>query len=141
MKNYKYLDLLGVEKENQYHNWFDTIDVGNQEEKWKEERMVYGIDSRSTWNFNSDTMDYLYIHLKMYNEVNIVELSYHHIEFDGKDYNVQQALDMLLSWFETVYYPSDRGDSLIDGDTPEHFEEMRFKYMCLFAKILPYLWW
>lgn len=148
MKNYKYLDDLGVEKKDQYQNWFATTNRDRRQAEWKEQRKIYGIDERSTWNWNSEFMDYCYIHLKMYNEVNNVKLEYHKLEYDGKMYNVQEAIDEILEWFEKEYYP-DRGERIWDGHPTQEeviartkeFDDKLHRELHLLVEIMPYLWW
>ena len=85
MIKYKYLDDLKVPREEQYQNWFDMLKKDERKDFWKEQRKTYGIDERETWNWNTEFMDYCYIHLKMYNEVNNVNLNYDTVDFEGKN--------------------------------------------------------
>lgn len=147
MKNYKYLDDLGIHKKDQYQNWFDETIGDRREKEWEEQRDKYGIDERETWNWNEEFMDYCYIHLKMYNKVNKVDLTYHKITYEGTEMTVQEAIDKILEWFEKEYYP-DRGD-LLSTDKPydqiveEHLAYVKtYEYtMHLLVDIMPYLWW
>lgn len=148
VKNYKYLDDLGIDKEDQFLNWFDSTKGDTRESQWEEERSIYGIDERETWNWDKEFMDYCYIHLKMYNQVNKVVLTYHKVKYGDGEINVQEAIDKILNWFETEYYP-ERGDFTWDDKLTR--EEMISRYdnyvasytdaMHLLVDIMPYLWW
>ena len=144
MKRYKYLDDLGVERKNQYQNWFITTNKDKRQSEWKEQRKEYGIDERETWNFNDELLDYIYIHLKMLNEVNCVAFDKEHV--DTYNMSVQECMDYILSWFETTYYP-DKGDNLYSSDMEEwqnkikEYNESYSKTLHMFVEILPYLWW
>ena len=106
MQRYKALEDLGVKPEDCYTNWM--VD-GEKEDKhyndWLKEKEEYGIDERYTWNWSDDFMDYMYIHLEMFNRVNIVAFDKEFVEFDGQTVSVQQAMDTILEWFRTRYYP------------------------------------
>lgn len=139
MRNYKYLDDLGVPKEEQYQNWFDTTKGDSREPLWEEQRAIYGIDERATWNWNTEFIDYVYVHLKMYNEVNCVDLTYHKVDFEGKTYSVQEAIDEILEWLEKEYYPE--RDLREDTSNIEGFYKEYERKIRLFAVIITYLWW
>ena len=106
MQRYKALEDLGVKPEDCYTNWM--VD-GEKEDKryndWLKEKEEYGLDERYTWNWSDDFMDYVYIHLEMFNRVNMVAFDREFIEFDGQTMSVQQAMDIILEWFRTEYYP------------------------------------
>lgn len=147
MKNYKYLTDLGVKPDEQYLNWLDDLKNDSRSEKWKKQREIYGIDERETWSWSSDYMDYCYIHLKMFNEVNCVNLNYHTIVFGGKEYTVQETIDQILCWFEYTYYPE--RDYIFDSSRSNEenvaamktYEKGLEDTLMLLAKIMPYLWW
>ena len=106
MQRYKALEDLGVKPEDCYTNWM--VD-GEKEDKryndWLKEKEEYGLDERYTWNWSDDFMDYVYIHLEMFNRVNMAAFDREFIEFDGQIMSVQQAMDIILEWFRTEYYP------------------------------------
>lgn len=150
MQRYKSLEDLGVKPEDCYTNWM--ID-GEKEDKryndWLKEKEEYGIDERYTWNWSDDFMDYMYIHLEMFNRVNIVAFDKEFIEFKGEKMSVQQAMDTILEWFRTKYYP-DKYDT-IDIEKYEDKELWRkdltewcnekHKIIQLFAEIIEHLNW
>ena len=138
MQRYKALEDLGVKPEDCYTNWM--ID-GEKEE--------YGIDERYTWNWSDDFMDYMYIHLEMFNRVNIVAFDKEFVEFDGQTVSVQQAMDTILEWFRTRYYPKklDTIDFENYEDKDNWQEDLKtwcnekHKIIQLFAEIIEHLNW
>ena len=72
---------------------------------WLSQREEFGIDERSTWNWSDDYMDYMYIHLSMFNDVNIVDFNKEYIVFNEQAMTVQEAIDIIIKWFKTRYYP------------------------------------
>ena len=154
-KRYKALDDVGVKRAEQYTNWFEDVNPCGREEEWKKQRETYGIDERSTWNWSDDFMDYMYIHLEMFNRVNCVAFDSEHetIEFEGKKITIQQAMDEILDWMKNVYYP-DKLDS-VDIDTYpmteegrkewqeaiKKFSDEKHRIILLFAEIIEHLNW
>lgn len=148
MRSYKYLDDLGVPIGDQYQNWFEDLKDDDRSPQWEEQRKLYGIDERATWNWNQEYMDYCYIHLKLYDQVNRVDLDAHQIVFDGEELTVQEAMDAILEWFEKVYYPN-RGEDIFKPNLSSEensanlreFGEGYSRVLTLLAKIMPYMWW
>jgi len=151
MNRYKALEDLGVKPEDCYMNWqVEGETEDNRYEEWKKQREEYGIDERATWNWSEDFMDYMYIHLEMFNRVNIVDFTAENITFENKEMTVQQAIDEILNWMETVYYP--KKDDFIDiNDYKDRHDEYikeiekwvkeRKRIQRLFAEIIDHLNW
>lgn len=150
MQRYKALEDLGVKPEDCYTNWM--VD-GEKEDKryndWLKEKEEYGLDERHTWNWSDDFMDYVYIHLEMFNRVNMVAFDREFIEFDGQTMSVQQAIDIILEWFRTEYYPKklDTIDFEDYTDKDKWQKDLRtwcnekHKIIQLFAEIIEHLNW
>ena len=154
-KRYKALDDVEVKRAEQYTNWFEDVNPCGREEEWKKQRETYGIDERSTWNWSDDFMDYMYIHLEMFNRVNCVafDSEYETIEFEGKKITIQQAMDEILDWMKNVYYP-DKLDSVNIDTYPmteegrkewqeaiKKFSDEKHRIILLFAEIIEHLNW
>ena len=154
-KRYKALDDVGVKRTEQYTNWFKDVNPCGREEEWKKQRETYGIDERSTWNWSDDFMDYMYIHLEMFNRVNCVafDSEYETIEFEGKKITIQQAMNEILDWMKNVYYP-DKLDSVNIDTYPmteegrkewqeaiKKFSDEKHRIILLFAEIIEHLNW
>ena len=106
-------------------------------------------EDRYTWNWSDDFMDYMYIHLEMFNRVNIVAFDKEFVEFDGQTVSVQQAMDTILEWFRTRYYPKklDTIDFENYEDKDKWQEDLKtwcnetHKIIQLFAEIIEHLNW
>lgn len=150
MRRYKYLDDLGVKREDQMDNWISQTRFDKRSRKWRKQRRTYGIDERSTWNWDKEYMDYIYIHLKMFYKVNMVDFNREYVTFEGKKISVQKAMNVILRWFETDYYPDYEEDLytiLRTEDFERYKEEVELfnknmqKMLHLFAEIIPHLSW
>jgi len=100
-----------------------------REIQWTEEREKYGFDSRETWSLNYTFYVWLYERLSMYNEVNVVDTSFHKFEFDGETLTFQEAIDKILVICNNVIVGEDI-DVDKNGVVPR-----------LFAEIFGCLWW
>ena len=150
MQRYKQLEDLGVERENCYQNWMEG---GEKEDhrynEWLKQREEYGIDERDTWNWSDDFLDYVYIHLEMFNRVNIVDFDKETITFEGQTMTVQHAIDWLLNWYRTKYYPNKSDTIDINkysdkGLWRQHLVEWldeKHRMIRLFAEIIEHLNW
>lgn len=157
MIKYKSLEDLGVKREDCYTNWMDDVNPCGREDSWKEQRETYGIDERETWNWSDDYMDYVYIHLEMFNRVNIVDFenAYEVVEVEGQIRTIQSVIDEILNWFKTEYYPdkydrfeSDKYNNLktdedrnkLKNDLDKFYNEQD-RILMLFSKIISHLNW
>ena len=150
MQRYKALEDLGVKPEDCYTNWM--VDGEKEDKRYNDglkEKEEYGLDERYTWNWSDDFMDYVYIHLEMFNRVNIVAFDREFIKFDGQTMSVQQAMDIILEWFRTEYYPKklDTIDFEDYTDKDKWQKDLRtwcsekHKIIQLFAEIIEHLNW
>ena len=155
MQKYKSLEDLGVRRQDCYTNWITEVNSPDREDKWKSEREEYGIDERETWNWSDDFMDYMYIHLDMFNKVNCVDYmnEYETIEFEGNKMYIQEAIDEILKWMKERYYPSkedtidiysyentDEGNKKYTEDLKQWMNE-KHRIVKLFAEIIERLNW
>ena len=150
MIKYKSLEDLGVKREDCYQNWMED---GEKEDPrysdWMKQREEYGIDERATWNWSDEYMDYIYIHLEMFNRVNIVAFDSEFVWFDEVKYSVQDIIDLILKWMKEKYYP-DR-ENKFKVDDYENFDEYtkvvkefineKHRILLLFATIIDHLNW
>lgn len=93
----KYLSDLGIKEENIPWNW--NLDDQRQPE-WIKTREIFGFDERDTWNLNYTFALLIYPRLKMYNDCNCINTSFHKFEFEGQEYTQQQCMNKILEGFE-----------------------------------------
>lgn len=125
----KYLDDLGIEKRHYGTNFCSDHDKRSPD--WAIERMTYGFDQRETWNLEYTFVEWLYTRLMMYCKVNIIDTTYHKIEWQGKELTQQECIDLLINAAK---------EFLIDTEDDKKF--LAFcDLMPLWGKLLPYMWW
>lgn len=73
MKRNKYLDELGIPREEQLCN---SLKGGSFKRRLRlrRQRKNYGFDERETWNLDHTYIEWLYCHLKMYKRVTNVDM-------------------------------------------------------------------
>ena len=111
---------------------------------WANERKVYGFDSRETWNLNDAFLKWLYERVKMYIEINCVDLMYHKFVYHGKTLTQQEVLDLILKDIEMYYNVNGCFEKKYGNDVCLH-NQKQFVYMReigeLWALVLPAMWW
>lgn len=131
----KYLDKIGIPRDHQGTRF--TKD----RKKFRKQRKKFGFDQREIYNLDHTFAEWLYCRLKMYNELNCVDTSYHKIEWEGKTITMQDAIDILLK--ASRHYLKGFAENSGGLNTDEL--DKRFQKLCdlmpLWGKLLPYLWW
>lgn len=135
MQKNKYLDDLGLKQEEYGINF--TKDNDKRKTEWEQQREVYGFDERETWNMGTTFMEWLYSHLKMYDEINIVNTSYHTFEFQGKTYTQQELMDLIMEKCEYFLLNQDKPDLNLENKA---YEEAKIAIQA-FAEVFPAMWW
>lgn len=126
----KYLDDIGVK--NRPDKWDKKGD--KRKEKWKEQRKLYGFDERETWCLNLSFYLWLYEHLKMFLEVNCIDLNYHKFEYKGKKYTQKQMIDMMIERLEFSFKPEYND---LDKEQYGYVSEIED----IWATVMPAMWW
>ena len=131
----KYLDDLGLDKKKYGKNFIDES-KDDRREKWKEQREEYGFDERELWNLDMTFVQWLYSHLMMYKEKasQIIDLSYHKVEWENKEITLEDAIDKIINIAKEVLIAENYDEREVKYNT-------FCKYMELYAKILPCLWY
>lgn len=109
MQKNKYLDNIGIRRENYGSNF-----IKDRKVQRFIERMRYGFDYRDTVNMELLTAEVLYSRLKMLTDKTMDDLSFNHVEFEGKIYTIEEAFhrimeackDFLLSCQDGSFYLS-----------------------------------
>lgn len=126
----KYLDDIGVTERPD--TW--CIDDPRQE-RWKEQREIYGFDDRETWSLDFAFYCWLYERLKMYLEVNFVDLTFHKFEYEGEELTQEECINCMLKGCELYFKHEDswnisEEDWKIIGDVTK-----------IWAIVWPAMWW
>jgi hypothetical protein len=125
----KYMEDLGIEKRHYGTNFCSDDDKRSPD--WAFEKTLFGFDQRETWNLNYTFIEWLYTRLMMFCEVNIIDTSYHKIEWQGKELTMQECIDILINVSK---------EFLLDTDDDNKFLAV-CDLMPLWGKLLPYMWW
>ena len=96
MNSRKFLDDIG------YIDDLQELDNDPRYARLREQKRVYGFDDRDTWNLNTTMVALLYERLKMYDEVNNVDTSFHTVKHGNATLTMQQVLDLMLELAEEV---------------------------------------
>lgn len=129
--NHKYLNDIGVKNEDIPWNW--NPEDGRQE-KWKQQREEYGFDERETWSLDSTFEFWLYERLKMFNDINIVDTSYHKYEFENEQITFQDCIDRMLEGLEISL-------TVDEFDRTEEQNKKVEDVVKIFALCFRSLWW
>jgi len=126
---HKYLEEIGFDP--LYETKHDKLN-----KKWAKERKKYGFDSRETWNMDITFLAWLYEHLRMYQDVNIVDLTFNKFDYNGEIINLEDAINKILENIKLVFKDE---TSYFIGD--EKIITAENEIMDLFHMIWKYLWW
>lgn len=100
---------------------------------FEKEREEYGIASYDTWNIDISFVEFLYIIFKMYDEKNIIDTHYVHLDIENEQWDLQQAIDYIISSCKN-YLIHRKKDFLAQ-------EELSDMFFLVLKKVLPYMWW
>ncbi len=126
----KYLDDLKVKYPETYCSSDDP-----RQEKWTQEREEYGFDERETWDLDSAFYCWLYERLKMYLDVNCVDLTYHKFEYEGEELTQQECIDRMIHGCE-IYFKQQN-----DWNISEEDQKAINDIAKIWAIVLPAMWW
>lgn len=140
MQRNKYLDDLGIKQEDYGTNFCSDLD--KRLPYWKKEQKLYGFDSRETWNLNNTFIEWLYSHCMMYKERanEIVDLSFHKFEYNGKTYTLLTAIEYIIECTGEYLKKTSIRD-FYDFDEEERLFKKVQDATHLWAEILPWMWW
>lgn len=126
----KYLNDIGVK---------DTImDLTDDPRKniWEKEIKKYGFAAYETWAMDCFFYAWLYERLKMFLEVNCIDLNYHKFEYEGKEYTQLELINKMIYGCE-VYFKNNYDDL----SSPEEDIKAVNDIAKIWAIVLPAMWW
>lgn len=128
--NRKYLDDAGMTERHDLWNPEDS-----RQEQWEKEREEYGFDERETWALDSAFYCWLYERLKMYLDVNCVNLTYHKFEYDGEELTQEECINRMIYGCE-IYF-----QQYNDWNISEENQKAIDDVAKIWAIVLPAMWW
>lgn len=126
----KYLDDIGITK-NCY--MFSTDDP--RQPIWDKEKEEYGFDARETWDLDFTFYCWLYERLKMYVDVNCIDLTVHKFEYEGEKLTQEECIDRMIKGCE-LYFKYDGVWDIADNDWKAINDVAK-----IWAIVLPAMWW
>lgn len=133
---HKYLKELGVASVDDDGIFFgmDEEKINSRKEVWDKQIEEYGFCDRETWELFHTFMEWLYEHVKMFLDVNIIDLDFHKFEYKGEQYTQQQMIDMLLENLEALL-------KISDPDFEPKYWECYNNVLDIWKIIAPAMWW
>ena len=167
-KKHEYLNQIGIKSTETCIFNTAEIEMKNgkktkRQKRFAKQREKYGFDERETWALDYTLATWLHSHLKMYLEVSIVNLEFHHFDIpvlepipeEEREYhdinktlpkqctrevmkNVTQkeAINLMIEYLERYIkhgYDCDANETLAD-------ESMKCA-MKIWTEVLPTMWW
>lgn len=128
--NRKYLDDIGMS--NRCDLWSPE---DRRQKQWAKEREEYGFDERETWSMEHTFYCWLYERLKMYLDVNCVNLTFHKFEYDGEELTQEECINRMIYGCE-IYFKQEN-----DWDISEADQKAIDDVAKIWAIVLPAMWW
>lgn len=138
-KRRAYLDRIGIFRDERPEGWVSGLEL-RRRFRWWRERRKYGFDERETWALDKTIFMFLYERLKRYDEVDIINTSFHKKEFNGKVMTFQEAIDRMIELSEDLV----KIESLEIDSYEEEVGKIEQKAKELFDLLsiwVFYLWW
>ncbi len=104
--------------------------------EWNEEIAEFGFPSYETWALDLFFYAWLYERLKMYLEVNCVDLTYHKFEFEGNVYTQAELIDQMIYGCELALL-QDRTCKRLTEEEEKAIENAPW----IWATVMPAMWW
>ena len=136
----KYLDDIGAK--DRPDQWKSKSHKRNR--KWKKERSIYGFDERDTWNLDYTFYCWLYERLRMFLEVNNVDLEAITFLYKGETLTLQQCIDRMLEGLKIAITDDPRFRVIeidIDAQKQSRDEEKVKEVAEIWALVLSAMWW
>ena len=127
----KYLEDLGLKKEDYGVNWLSRRDGRMRDFNYEKE--MYGFCSVETWNMDRIFCEWLYSHCKMYLEITDgkVDLEFHCVEIDGEEVTQLKCIQRIIKL---------TGEALTHPDEAVATDRVR-EAILIWAEVFPLMWW
>ena len=143
----RYLTEIGLEEKEFQVNLCED-DTLHRNRIWEAQRALYGFDARETWNLNTTFVQWLYSHLRMYEEIACINLDYHQVSVAGRTYTQREAIKYIMLrlryWLSEDHIVSKANDTMkkeINRPSPSTLLRWLEEATRMWQEILPYMWW
>lgn len=96
--SHKYIEEI-VDIEDTPYGWSKHT---GRDKMWEEQRNKYGFDERETWSLDVTFIYWLYERLRMYDEVNGIDTTFHKFNINGEKYTQQECIDIMIDKCKTL---------------------------------------
>lgn len=126
----KYINDLGLDE--------DFMDLKNDSrwERWNEQIEEYGFPDYETWCLDFYFYIWLYERLKMFLEVNCVDLTYHKFTYKDKEYTQEELINKMIYGCELALLEERKNKKLTDEEN-----EAVVDVPWIWATVMPAMWW
>ena len=128
----KYLNDFGIDDD------FMKSRLGEDDRwaRWNQEIEEYGFPEYETWCLDFYFYIWLYERLKMYLEVNCVDLNYHKFTYKNKEYTQGELIDKMIYGCELALSEELKYHKLTE-DEENAVDDVRW----IWATVMPAMWW
>ena len=127
----KYLNNIGID-----NNLVGLKPEDPRWERWNKEIEEYGFPSYETWNLDFHFYCWLYERLKMYLEVNCIDLNFNKFNFEGNEYTQGELIDKMLYGCELMLLSECKYKKLTEDE-----EQAVNDVPWIWATVMPAMWW
>ena len=85
----KFIDELGIKYRDTPQGWLSN-DNDKRISQWQKQREEWGFDEREVWDLRYAFALWLYERLKVYDEENIIDTSFHKFKYNGETLTFQR---------------------------------------------------
>ena len=129
----KYIDELCIKYEDTPQGW--NTDINDKRLPfWEKQREEYGFDERETWALDYSFILWFYERLRMYDEINIIDTTFHKFEYKGETLTLQDCINKMIEGCK-IYLTTDAWNR-----TDEDWEKINDVFN-IFALCWYTLWW
>jgi len=127
----KYLNDLGIND-----NFMKLDPKDSRWTRWNKEIEEYGFPDYETWCLDIYFYCWLYERLKMFLEVNCIDLNFHKFNFENKEYTQKELIDKMLHGCELALSEAFKNKKLTEDE-----EKSVCDIPWIWATVMPAMWW
>jgi hypothetical protein len=127
----KYLNDLGIND-----NFMKLDPKDSRWTRWNREIEEYGFPDYETWCLDIYFYCWLYERLKMFLEVNCIDLNVHKFNFENKEYTQKELIDKMLHGCELALSEAFENKKLTEDE-----EKSVCDIPWIWATVMPAMWW
>ena len=138
LQRHQYLEDLVIKLEECGVDFCDNTD--ERAKYWKKFKKLYNVDPRCSWALGEYMFGEMYEQIKAYKffASEVVNLSYHKINYKGKEYTQEEAIDKMLELLEKIITT----DTYSAGQQEwKRVLDASKEFYGIWAEVWPCMWW